>query len=126
MGAELFAVGLGGAIGAISRYIFASLLPSACLGLPLPIMIVNVVGCFAAGLIFELPTLTATPSKGLRLFLFPGFFGGLTTFSAFAYEFHAVAQKQDYGQAFIYGGCSVVLSLIAFWLGMHMARYFFT
>ena len=80
----LFAVGSGGFIGAVLRYVVNSIVGK--LGnFPLSTLTVNIVGSFIMGL------LTATfihfiANEQLKLFLTTGFLGALTTYSTFAIE----------------------------------------
>jgi fluoride exporter len=72
-------VGLGGFLGAVSRYSVGLLLPST--GFPWATLFVNALGCLAIS-IFASRTLPTHVS----LFLIPGFLGAFTTFSAFGLE----------------------------------------
>jgi CrcB protein len=46
-------VGLGGALGAIARVALTRMLPHFFFGIPIAIMCVNILGCFALGLLTE-------------------------------------------------------------------------
>ena len=73
---KLLAVGLGGALGSLTRY----LLSESISRYPSAIFISNIIGVLVAGLVaYRLST-----SETLRLALIPGFAGGLTTFSSVA------------------------------------------
>ena len=82
----VFAVGLGGALGAIARaysvHLSNKYIP---LELPLGVLLVNIIGSFIIGLLFayfaHFPTNDAT-----KAFLTTGFLGALTTYSTFAIE----------------------------------------
>lgn len=80
-------VGIGGGIGAVIRYLVtkqsANLFNSS---IPMGTLIVNVVGGFLIGMIYELSMSTDLISPNLKLFLTTGIMGGLTTFSTFSYE----------------------------------------
>src|SRR5579872_3242514 len=82
-----FFVGLGGALGAIARILVARAAPSFLFGVPLAIFCVNVIGCFALGVLTEIFALYWNASLNARHFLIQGFLGGFTTFSAFSMEF---------------------------------------
>lgn len=118
------ATGLGGAIGAVARLLIAKLLPSAVLGMPIPMLFVNVLGCFVMGILIELIAFYWSPSDNIRYFLVPGFLGGFTTFSAFALEFGALFQRQELMLSFLYVLLSVFLSLAFFFIGMKIVRLF--
>ena len=73
---KLLAVGLGGALGSLTRY----LLSESISRYPTAIFISNIIGVLVAGLVaYRIST-----SETLRLALIPGFAGGLTTFSSVA------------------------------------------
>ena len=86
MGVQIGAVALGGAIGCVARYL-STLGASRLLGTTFPYgtMLVNVIGCLLAGLVFGLAETRGVPSV-VRLLVLTGFLGGFTTFSTFALE----------------------------------------
>ena len=73
---KLLAVAIGGAFGSLTRY----LLTESITKYPSAILISNALGVLVAGLI----AYRITTSETTRLFLIPGFAGGLTTFSSVA------------------------------------------
>ena len=81
---ELFAIALGAAIGAPSRFILdrwvAAHAPTK--RFPWSLFVVNVLGSAIAGAVFALTTGT------LQVFLLIGICGSLTTFSGFGWEMH--------------------------------------
>ena len=83
---QIGAVALGGAIGCVARYL-STLGAARLLGTTFPYgtMLVNVVGCLLAGLVFGLIETRGLPSV-VRLLVLTGFLGGFTTFSTFALE----------------------------------------
>jgi fluoride exporter len=117
-------VGLGGAIGSIVRVALEKVLPSVVLGIPVYILCVNVLGCLFIGLLTELLSLYWAVSVNMRYFLVSGLLGGFTTFSAFALEFGVLFEKQEYGLAVLYATLSVVLSVIFFFVGIKIVRFF--
>lgn len=119
-----FWIGLGGAFGAIARALLGSLLPAQLAGIPLQIIVVNVVGSGVMGLLAEAMALYWSPPDALRYFLFAGFLGGFTTFSSFALETGLLVDRHEIFLAILYVTLSVALSLGAFFLGMRMVRLF--
>jgi fluoride exporter len=116
------AVGLGGALGAVSRVALSNLLPGYAMGMPLPIMLVNVFGCFLMGILAEVMALYWSGPDYIKYLLVPGFLGGFTTFSSFALEFGGLVEKDAYLPAMGYVTLSVVLSLSCFFLGTKLIR----
>lgn len=102
-------VAVGGASGATLRFLAGHLWDRA---LPVGTLLVNVVGSFLLGLFSAL----SLDADALAL-LGTGFCGGLTTYSAFAVQTHALGPRRGSG----YGAVTVVAALAAcalgFWLG---------
>lgn len=80
-------------------------------GFPVGTLIVNVVGCFLLGTLYELTETTLLISGEWRHALGVGFLGGLTTFSTFGYETHSPA---EFALASRCGECGVKRCLGAF------------
>ncbi|QDT36514.1 fluoride efflux transporter CrcB [Stratiformator vulcanicus] len=82
----LLAVGFGGAVGAIARFLVSlwarRLFPDYA---PLGTLLVNVVGCLLIGYLGTL-AMRSQLSPELKLLLVTGGLGSLTTFSTFGYE----------------------------------------
>ena len=95
---RLLAVGIGGALGSLLRYLTVSK------GDELTLFLVNFFGVAVAGFIaFRLST-----SELIRLALIPGFAAGFTTFSSVA-----VAHAEDSSlRSIAYFFCSVLVSLL--------------
>lgn len=124
MNATYLFVGLGGALGAIARVALARILPPFFLGIPLKIMTVNVLGCLTLGLLTEILALNGNISLNMRHFMIQGFLGGFTTFSAFSLEFGLLYEKGLYASAFAYAALSVILSLVGFFSGLKLIKFF--
>lgn len=117
---------LGGAIGAAARYGVNVTTPKLIgHGFPWATLIVNITGSFIMGVLIAVMALAWTTSQEIRVFLITGVLGGFTTFSAFSLDFVALYERKDYGLAFGYAGGSVVLSLLAVFAGLYLARTVF-
>jgi CrcB protein len=106
-------VALGGAIGAVLRF-----LAVAGLGAPLGTLAVNVAGSFAIGVLF----VALAGRAGLSPFLMTGVLGGFTTFSAFSLDALKLWEGGQGGLALGYAAASVALSLVAVAAGAYLAR----
>lgn len=116
-------VALGGAIGSAARY-GVNVWAGRMLGSEFPwhTFIVNVVGCFAMGVLVELMALKLNVGNETRAFLTTGILGGFTTFSAYSLDFAVLVERKSYGAALVYGTGSVALSLIAVFAGLSLVR----
>ncbi len=115
----LLAVAMGGAIGSVGRYLVGVWAGShgATQRWPTGTLLVNVIGCAVIGLIAGLSERGAFGSPDLRLFLMTGLIGGFTTFSAFGLETFAMLRRGDVTSALAYLLSSLVLGLLAVWIG---------
>ncbi|MCI5095818.1 MAG: fluoride efflux transporter CrcB [Rhodobacteraceae bacterium] len=115
-------VALGGAIGAVLRYL-AGLGILRVLGhteFPLAILTVNVIGSFLMGAF-----VVVAAQKGLTHLsplVMTGMLGGFTTFSAFSLETVTLLERGETSWALVYVVLSVGLSVGGLFLGVLMAR----
>jgi CrcB protein len=93
---------------------------------PVGTLAVNVFGCFLVGIF---ATLTR-PDGGVALqpivrqAVMIGFLGGFTTFSSFALQTLALVENRQWGYATVNVGLSVLLCLLAAWIGQVLAMQF--
>ncbi len=116
-------VGLGGFIGSILRYlVFLSSNHLLGSNLPYSTIIVNIVGSFFIGFLYQFFNNYFFIFKSAKLLIKVGFLGGFTTFSTFSIDTFIL--YQNYGKFFAvsYIILSVVLSLFALLLGMFVLR----
>jgi len=120
---QILFVGLGGAVGSVLRYLTHIITMKYYADtFPLATFIVNVAGCFIAGLIFGLTTQQTTETENLKLLLITGFCGGFTTFSAFALENVKLMNSGNTTIAILYIVASVATGLLAVWMGLLVTR----
>lgn len=121
MFSTLISVALGGAIGASGRYLTnVAVARTVGLGFPYGTVIANVVGSFLMGVVVVV--LARKGGNHLAPFLMTGVLGGFTTFSAFSLDTLTLVERGALGQAGLYVGLSVGLSLGAIVLGVLAAR----
>ncbi len=82
----LLAVGIGGLAGSVLRWLIGLRMNAIFPALPLGTLVANIVGGYIIGLAAGAVTADLGLSQNMRLFLIPGFCGGLTTFSTFSLE----------------------------------------
>lgn len=114
------AVAAGGALGATARHALNHAVHQRALAATFPygILIVNVAGSFAIGLLAGLLAGSRIHlSHGARTFLIVGFLGGFTTFSSFSLDTLALARDGHPGQAVLNVALQVGLSLVGVWIG---------
>ena len=121
--AALGLVALGGAFGAASGEGLSLAIPN--LGeVPISIAIINVVGAFLLGYLYQAVTrldATASTSKKLKLLLGTGFCGGFTTYSSLATDTAVLFRDGHAFTAVLYSLGTVVVGAGATWLGIVVA-----
>jgi len=118
----IFAVGVGGGLGALARYYVAALVQPVGVSFDWGIMVVNITGGFVMGVIVEASALKLNLSPEMRSFLTVGILGGYTTFSTFSLDSALLLQRGEYAQACAYIIGSVVLSIVALFAGLWIVR----
>lgn len=115
---SLIPVALGGAIGSVARFLIVTAAARIAPAWPVGTLAVNVLGCFAIGVLFVL----LSQRSQLSPLLMTGILGGFTTFSAFSLDALKLWEAGHAGQAAAYVLASVLLSLFAVALGAALAR----
>jgi CrcB protein len=119
----LLYIALGSAIGGVSRYLLGGLVQRMLdTTFPAGTLLVNVTGSFLLGAIIRYALETPSLTPEVRAFLTIGVCGGYTTFSTFSYETMALLKDGEWARAGVYITASVILSLIATFLGLALAR----
>ena len=122
----VIAVMIGGALGALSRYLTTLGIQGWLGGMgwasfPLATLVVNIVGSFLLSLLATLG-LRGFVSPTLQVALGTGFLGSLTTFSTFELETHTLLSEGKQGFALVYVLASLVLGYLAILLGRAIAQ----
>jgi CrcB protein len=120
---KLLAVGLGGTLGSVARYITVRAIDQRLNAVfPFGTLAVNIVGSFILGLVYTVALRKTGMNENWRIFLGAGFCGGFTTFSAFAWENLGLLQQKNFGMAVTYIIGSLFLGIIAVLLGVWAGR----
>ncbi|MGX1981651.1 camphor resistance protein CrcB [Thermolongibacillus altinsuensis] len=112
------AAAVGGALGAISRYVLSIWMP--VVSFPLATLIVNYLGSFILGALTEYAGKKRI-NEWVRLAIGTGFCGGLTTMSTFSKEMVYMFQIEKEGSALVYFISSLVGGLLFCFLGTNVA-----
>jgi CrcB protein len=96
-------IGLGGFVGAVSRYAVGGVVQnvSKSIAFPYGTIAVNVIGCFLIGSLAYLAETRSLFSANTRMFLFIGVLGAFTTFSTFANETLELLRGNNQGLALL-------------------------
>jgi fluoride exporter len=120
---NVLVVGLGGFLGAITRYGVGLAVARVWSGeFPLGTFLINVSGSFVLGLFSTLATERLPIGPAWRLLVATGFVGAYTTFSTFEWETHRLVQTGAAGWAIVNVLASVAAGFLALRLGVALAR----
>ncbi len=121
----LLVVALGGATGAIARYLLSGWVQATSGGsFPWGTLLVNASGCLALGFVAVwLQTLVS--ADGPRALITIGFLGSFTTFSAFSFEALTLLRAGEWWRAGGYTLGSVAIGILAVALGAALAGWTF-
>jgi len=119
-------VGLGGAMGAMCRFLVYEGYINAVknTSLPLGTITVNVLGCFIIGLLGGIADTRQIFPPEVRLLIFTGFLGGFTTFSTFGFELFLYMRNGQMGLALLNGLIQLSAGLIFVWVGFGLSKAF--
>ena len=113
---------LGGAGGALARYMLQVLALRLGFSSQIGILAVNVSGSFVLGLLLSLWLAKTSYPPGLQLLLAVGFLGSFTTFSTLMWESFRLAQNDSVLMALLNLSGSVAAGLAAVALGFLAGR----
>ncbi len=121
---DILLVGIGGGLGAISRYTLGLVMVRWLgTGFPWATLVINIIGCLLIGMAMGGgPGATAFFSRELKLLGVIGFLGAFTTFSTFGYETVSLIQGGKPALAVSYVLASVLLGIASVGLGIMATR----
>jgi CrcB protein len=119
-------IAAGGAFGSVVRYLVQELGQKASHGaFPIGTLVVNLLGCFVAGVLNALFVGPFPIRADYRIGLVVGVVGGFTTFSAFGWETFALANDGQFLRATANVLANVLLGLGAVVAGARIAQHWF-
>ncbi len=124
-------IAFGGALGAAARHLsFEMVIKLTKMTnfayIPVATIFVNVLGSLLAGIFyyFMIKHFDGFDMRYKNFFMF-GFLGAFTTFSAFSIDFLRLFQSGNYGIALAYAIASVILAILAVFLGFYLMKVLF-
>ena len=124
MAKTLVFVALGGALGAMGRYLVVGLVGRwAGAEFPFGTLAVNVLGSFVLGALVATMALRWEVPPEARAFLVVGVLGAFTTFSAFSLDVIQQWERGQAAEAAIYVVASVTLSVLGLLAGLRLVRF---
>lgn len=112
-------VGIGGALGAVCRFLISSLLNTQE-GFPFGTLCANAIGCFLLGLLGTYLSSKINPEW--KLIISTGFLGALTTFSTFSFETLQFALRDQWKMAALYFFVQIISGAILTLIGITLAQ----
>lgn len=120
---SLLLVGLGGAVGSISRYIISSSLGRVSnTTFPIGTFMINIIGCILIGILVSAAAKYQVINDDMKLLLITGFCGGFTTFSTFSHENIQLLNAGNFTLLSLNILASVALGIVGVWLGLNIIK----
>lgn len=122
---RLIYIGLAGGAGTLMRY-WLSEWTAKRFGETFPIgtVVVNLLGCLLAGLLYYLMFDRYLVSPTVRAVVLIGLLGGFTTFSSFGLQTFTLLREGALGLALLNIAISNVAGLLMVWVGYSLAKIF--
>jgi CrcB protein len=120
---RILLVGLAGLLGTLGRYWLAGAVTRRYgEAFPWGTLAVNLLGCFAAGILFHFMQERLALSETARAAVFVGLLGGFTTFSAYGLQTFALLREGRLGLAALNVVASNLLGLLLVFAGYAAAK----
>ncbi|WP_228411300.1 fluoride efflux transporter CrcB [Kaistella carnis] len=112
---------MGGGLGSVLRFLISNYTQKLwnVNSFPMGTFVVNIIGCFLIGV---LTSYFLKVDNYLKFLLITGFCGGFTTFSTFSAENFSLWQNGNYPVLLLYVLLSIIVGLIAVYLGLQVAK----
>ena len=123
----IIAVAVGGAIGAVGRYLVSSIVVQQ-MGTQFPwgTLTVNIVGSLLMGILAETMKLTWSPTPEIKAMLTVGILGAFTTFSAFSLDVVGLFERGEFVSLVSYTLLSFISCVFALVFGVLVVRMIFS
>ncbi len=116
-------IGIAGLIGTLLRYWLSEFVTrQSGQTFPWGTLVVNVVGCLLAGLVFNLTEERLLLAPAIRHVILIGLLGGFTTFSSYGLQTFVLLKEGAFGLATLNLVASNVLGLLMVWVGYGLAK----
>ena len=112
----LAAIAVGGAVGAVARYLVGETWPTPAGAFPVSTLAINVVGSALIGVLMVLITEGRINHRLLRPFLGIGVLGGFTTFSTYTVDIQRLVASAHADTALLYLTLTPISALLAAWV----------
>lgn len=118
---QIIYIGVGGFIGAVSRFLVSRYMNNLLPNFPLGTLTVNIIGSFILGFIVYSVSLGRSISPEMRDFITIGILGGFTTMSSFAYESFRLMELGEILMFSLNLALNLVLCIAAVYAGKELA-----
>jgi CrcB protein len=119
-------IAIGGALGSVTRYLVGSTVTNRMgTRFPYGTFVINLTACLIIGFFLAAVGRRTEVNPALRFLIPIGFVGAYSTFSTFEWETFVHLQTGDFVIAALYVSLSILLGLLAVWLGVMLARLAF-
>jgi CrcB protein len=112
-GGVLAAISVGGAFGAVSRWVLGVAFPVSTSGFPWATFFINVSGCALIGVLMVLVAEVFTRQRLIRPFLGIGVLGGYTTFSTYIVDINRLITEGAGVTGLLYLAVTLIAALLA-------------
>ena len=118
-------VAMGGSVGACTRYAVYNLAAIAGFTSQLATFVVNLLGALAIGVLYVVITERGGLQPYGQQLLNVGFLGAFTTYSTYSLDALRLLERGEVGVALFYLVGTMLLCLVATWVGLSLARFLF-
>lgn len=120
---KILLIGLAGLVGTLLRYWIAGVVARRYgEAFPAGTLLVNLLGCFLAGLLFYLLQERFAVNQTLHTIMMVGLLGGFTTFSAYGLQTFTMLRDGAFAPAALYLLLSNAVGLMMVWVGYSLAK----